>query len=540
MKKIVLIAKQKQMQPVFLACITLIVLMSFLMMPTSAQVNTQQKYIFLSGQLTSSNSGAPIADHEIYITSDSLVNSGFSYYGVAKTDVNGFYWDTLVTSSSNGLINIHLFDFDGNLIQLDRYYRFVSENEYLMFADFSIFDPSANTELQANFQPMNDPDENDPLSFLFKDESIGTSIKSWFWDFGDGTTSTVQDPEHTYAQSGIFMVTLTVHSLPPEFQGFETSTITKQVQVGLREYIPSLGGHVFAQQFPIDHGVAYLYYFDKDENLILHDTTKIDTYGYYWFYEVPVDLKYITKARLQSSAALYGQFMPTYFRNAYDWNDAEEIILNDNDNWECDIWLRPSSTLQSGEGRILGQISYDTSLVNRTPIPAQEVEIILLDLQGNFVTCGLSNGEGYFDFSNMLFGTYQLFPDVAGISTTPMYVTISADKPLENDVTLVIYPNEITFSVNEPVSDYMDNAMLLYPNPVTDQARISLEVKKAAELNIQITDISGRMVYHQNAQLRQGKQEIILPVDHLSAGIYQVSIIPEDNVAISRKFLKTN
>ena len=32
----------------------------------------------------------------------------------------------------------------------------------------------------------------------------------WFWDFGDGTTSTVQNPTHTYTQYGVFPVTLTV------------------------------------------------------------------------------------------------------------------------------------------------------------------------------------------------------------------------------------------------------------------------------------------------------------------------------------------
>jgi hypothetical protein len=335
------------------------------------------------------------------------------------------------------------------------------------------------------------------------------------------------------------MVTLTVNSLPPEIQGCQTSTITKQVQVGLREY-HHLGGHVKAELFPIDFGLAYLYTYDKDNNLILLDTTEVNTLGYYYFYEVPVGGKYITKARLQESAALYGKYMPTYFRNAYDWNDAEEIIINDADNWECDIWLRPSSGIESGDGRILGQISYDTSLVIRTPVPAEEIEIMLLSAQGNFLTCNLSNGEGYFDFSNIPFGTYQLFPDVAGISTTPMYVTISEEKPVENDVILVIFPNEITFSVKENTSDFVDNAMLLYPNPVTDQAKIAFEVKKTSNMSIMVTDITGRTVYCKENQLQQGTQEIILPVHDLPAGMYQVILIPEDKVTVTGKFLKSN
>ena len=41
----------------------------------------------------------------------------------------------------------------------------------------------------------------------FQDESIG-KITSWKWEFGDGTSSTEQHPQHAYARSGRFIVTL--------------------------------------------------------------------------------------------------------------------------------------------------------------------------------------------------------------------------------------------------------------------------------------------------------------------------------------------
>jgi PKD repeat protein len=37
----------------------------------------------------------------------------------------------------------------------------------------------------------------------------GGGVSSWTWDFGDGFTSTVQNPSHTYASSGTYTVTLT-------------------------------------------------------------------------------------------------------------------------------------------------------------------------------------------------------------------------------------------------------------------------------------------------------------------------------------------
>lgn len=45
-------------------------------------------------------------------------------------------------------------------------------------------------------------------TFTFTDLSTN-GVSSWLWDFGDGNTSTLQHPTHTYASSGTFNVTLT-------------------------------------------------------------------------------------------------------------------------------------------------------------------------------------------------------------------------------------------------------------------------------------------------------------------------------------------
>ncbi|MCL4105590.1 UNVERIFIED_CONTAM: hypothetical protein GTU68_057465 [Idotea baltica] len=43
----------------------------------------------------------------------------------------------------------------------------------------------------------------------FTDASSGAN--SWMWDFGDGNTSTQQNPSHTYAQNGTYTVTLSIN-----------------------------------------------------------------------------------------------------------------------------------------------------------------------------------------------------------------------------------------------------------------------------------------------------------------------------------------
>ena len=48
-----------------------------------------------------------------------------------------------------------------------------------------------------------------PLPVSFLDQSTGIPT-SWAWDFGDGATSSVQHPAHTYTASGAYTVSLTV------------------------------------------------------------------------------------------------------------------------------------------------------------------------------------------------------------------------------------------------------------------------------------------------------------------------------------------
>ncbi|HEV7333678.1 MAG TPA: PKD domain-containing protein [Flavisolibacter sp.] len=56
------------------------------------------------------------------------------------------------------------------------------------------------------FTPVNNCENR--YTKYFRDESLGA--KSWFWDFGDGTTSTEQAPTHTYARPGTYTVWQTV------------------------------------------------------------------------------------------------------------------------------------------------------------------------------------------------------------------------------------------------------------------------------------------------------------------------------------------
>jgi PKD repeat protein len=76
-----------------------------------------------------------------------------------------------------------------------------------------------------------------PLAVIFTDESI--NAESWQWTFGDGGTSTVQNPSHTYTVAGVYTVSLTVTN------DFGSDTDTKVEYIAVTE--PESGSEAFAQ-----------------------------------------------------------------------------------------------------------------------------------------------------------------------------------------------------------------------------------------------------------------------------------------------------
>ena len=65
-----------------------------------------------------------------------------------------------------------------------------------------------------------------PLTVQFTDESADF-LESWLWDFGDGETSTNQNPSHTYSSAGVYTVSLTGTNAG----GTDTKTIINMITV---------------------------------------------------------------------------------------------------------------------------------------------------------------------------------------------------------------------------------------------------------------------------------------------------------------------
>ena len=87
-----------------------------------------------------------------------------------------------------------------------------------------------------------------PLTVVFADGSTGT-IDTWSWDFGDGQTSTAQDPVHTYTTPGTYDVALTVTGPDGSDTHIEPGFVTLSAGVDC-----SAEDATFNTNFPIKEG----------------------------------------------------------------------------------------------------------------------------------------------------------------------------------------------------------------------------------------------------------------------------------------------
>ncbi|MCB9232610.1 MAG: PKD domain-containing protein [Bacteroidia bacterium] len=90
------------------------------------------------------------------------------------------------------------------------------------------------TEPQVNFS-QSDTIACPGIPIYFSNLSTGISL-SYFWTFGDGSTSTSKDPHHSYANTGVYTVSLTI----TDINGCDT-TLTKPALITIENLVANFG-----------------------------------------------------------------------------------------------------------------------------------------------------------------------------------------------------------------------------------------------------------------------------------------------------------
>jgi len=137
-------------------------------------------------------------DGDIDVLSASVFDDKIAWY---ENDGNENFTPHTITTSTDGAISVYAVDVDGDG-DMDVLSASANDHKIAWYENLMVMPPMAYYSAEPTSGKV-------PLIVQFTDSSTGT-ITDWLWDFGDDSTSTEQNPTHTYSVADTFTVSLSV------------------------------------------------------------------------------------------------------------------------------------------------------------------------------------------------------------------------------------------------------------------------------------------------------------------------------------------
>ena len=284
-----------------------------------------------------------------------------------------------------------------------------------------------------------------------------------------------------------------------------------------------LAGRVFAGENPIETGFAYAYKMVEGEVVDIY-ADMVGELGWYEFSGL-ASAQYITKAEPAPGSVYYGDYLPTYYGDVLHWEEASVINLVQGTD-DAAIHLVAVTAAPSGPGSIKGSIENGEK--------AEGIPVIM-QTSGGTVVMTNTLADGTFSFTDLAYGTYQVYAEIAGKSVYPHTFTLDETNPAAAGIKMVILENSIVF-LGITDSEIFENEPLVFPNPVSKSVFLNINLKKPALVEISIVDTYGRIVSEEQHQI-SGHRNIAVDVNKLSKGLYYVRCVASGDV-IMKKFVK--
>jgi hypothetical protein len=498
-----------------------------------AQFGNYDKYVYVIGQINNDFNGAPVTNHLVTLRSDSTFNPQFEYYRSIYTDENGFFSDTITTVCTKGGLIVSTVDFLSLTYDTTLYFRFDWEEFNTIEANFIIRDSLSNTSWQANFSFEKDTLESNYLRYYFYENSGAPEVFSWYWDFDDGTISTLQNPVHTFPEDGTYKVSLTIKGQSQTGTVY-VSTIAKRVKVTKNNYY-HMGGQVFGGYWPIDVGIAYLYKIENNE-IYPVDTTSFDYSGIYYFFQL-IEGMYLISVDLGPSSTILNKYFLTYYGDQLIWEKADTIFHHQT-LWTYDIHLLPVPLPSMGPGKIAGTIQYGIPGKHIINPAADDVEILLLDGNENPLACYHSDEQGFFEFSDLPLNNYKVLAEVTGKINYSLDVTLDVAHPEVTNIHFTINTGDVSGYIDAIGEHLADNAYFrVFPVPADDRLYLEADMD-TPEMYPSILDAQGSVVKQFDPCRLSGNALLPLSVAELPSGLYLLRIASSDGTIVLKKFIK--
>ncbi len=464
-------------------------------------INIPLNEVIITGHITNDQTGAPISNQPVMINTTLI-----QYSSVVYSDVNGDYSETIEAVPNGIPISVATYDCQ-NILHSNTVYSSPSPLE----VDFLI---CLNTQCRAGFDAVLDSGNMVQNSFSFQDLSYGEPNK-WTWTFGDGTSSHDRNPIHRFTTPGNYRVSLTI-TKEDSSGGWNCYDTTSKI-VKTCSYF-NLGGLLFTGQFPInnpqptgDTGVAYLYRAHNQWTAPV-DTAYFTYLGYYTFLNV-LEGTYIIKAGLKEGSAHYHEFLPSYNGDQVKWQMTTSFMLDKN-IYDNSIHMVSATDSLSGQAILKGTVVYmsDNSKLNHA-------EVLLYNDNLLPVRATHTNDEGFFEFPELPYGTYNLYPEVTGKYARILQVTVDSLHHVADGLQLEVFNYDVTgISQGQDKNDITIGK--IYPNPVSEDFQFRVQSPDILTIHAEILTVTGKRLFMKTIGPLQGKIIITLPFRNVPFGMY--------------------
>jgi len=193
---------------------------------TGDQPQVDGDYYYTSGEFDGSTSSDQndaslwfqLSDNYVFPVADAGSDK------IAATGVATSFDGLLSTASSGSSIELYQWDFDGDDVfdaeGIQASFTFTQRGLYVL--TLKVTDNFGRSSVDTCFVNVTsppvalfsifpvEPEASDEISFVDSSIDSDGAVISWYWEFGDGYTSTARNPTHQYSVNGTYNIRLTV------------------------------------------------------------------------------------------------------------------------------------------------------------------------------------------------------------------------------------------------------------------------------------------------------------------------------------------
>lgn len=326
-----------------------------------------------------------------------------------------------------------------------------------------------------------------------------TPVQSWFWDFGDGSSSTQQNPTHSYTYAGNFYVSLTIAT----DSCYSTNYMFVCLPSGNGNTLPSGGANW--DPYAVN---CQAFYMTNVSGLTVDfvNVSMINTFGnvsYNWNFG---DGNYsfdATPSHTYATAGVYHTMLTMTVDSCTSMYETV-IYLDASSSWGVGCQAAFFPILDSSANSI------------------QFMDMSLVDLQYS-TTYSWDFGDNTYSFDQNPIhsysqpGVYEVYHEISNGSCVSG-ITIQIDLVNSTFMPMAGYS---PISIDENTD--MDQVSI-YPNPVEDILNLTTAFTNSGEYSLAIFDISGKLVRSEQVFIQREHQTTQVSVNNLASGSYMIQL----------------